>query len=405
MMAEPTGAKTFADLITDVARFAGLAYYGVNGDEEAMIPVDRHDLFTCKQIVNEGIRRFIGDAPKEGWRWQRRKCYVKLKTAVSGTASGGTSTTLVDSTYADTYDDDYFNDCIIEVIAGTGRGESALVTDFTGLTCTFTFSGGLSGGSTPDSTSEFVVGHRYILPQDFGGDVGGPIRYVRDSDRGIKIEWTSYAEIAAMRENVAHTSYPYLAAVQPFDTRRWELTIYPDALAADTLEFPYLKYFDELDIYTGTASAAGATSITDSGLAYEFADDYFNDWIITVISGTGKGGYATVSDYTGSSGKFDFTALSNAVTPDTTTRYKVEPTSKLHPAGPAFDTFIRSACLAQTEQELEDVFGGWEERYQTIDLFKAHEKDRRSAPRKLGKMTNGKSSRVIERTWKDVTSS
>lgn len=401
-MAEPTGAKTFADLVTDVAKFAGLAYYGANTNEEAMLPVDRHDLFICKQIVNDGIRRFIGDAPQNGWRWQRRIHYQNLIPVVSGAASSGSSTTLVDSTYADDYADDYFNGCIIEITGGTGQGEHALITDFTGLTCTFTFSS-LSGGSTPDSTSEFVIGHRYILPQDFGGDIEGQINYLRDSNHGLKIDWTIAAEIEALRENGSHSGYPFLAAVEPYGDRRWELSLYPDPQAADTIKFPYLKYFDDLDLYTGTATAGGATSITDSSLAYEFADDYFNDWIITVISGTGKGGYATVSDYTGSTGKFDFTALSNAQTPDTTSRYKVAPSSNLHPAGPAFDTFIRSACLAQTEQELEDVFGGWENRYQSTDLFKAYEKDARSAPRKLGKMTNGKSSHVIERTWEDVT--
>lgn len=402
-MAEPIGSKTFADLVTSVARFAGLAYYGANGDEEAMVPIDRHDRIVCQRIVNDGIRRFIGDAPPNGWRWQQRIHYPKLVVKIGGTASSGSATTLVDSTYAGDYADDYFNDCIIEVIAGTGRGEDALVTDFTGASATFTFST-LSGGSTPDSTSEFVVGHRYILPQDFGGDIEGPIRYIRDSNRGRRIDWAHYAELAILRENVAHTGYPYLAAIKPYGDRRWEINVYPDSQTVEVLEFPYLKYFNEMELTSGTATTGGATSIIDTVLGDEFVNDYFNDGILTVINGPGKGGFATITDYVQSTRTLSFSGgLNNGITLTTDSIYVVEKDLRLHPAGLAFDTFVESACLAEAEQQLEDVYGGWTERYKGEDIYKAYNKDGRAAPRKLGKLTNGKSARVITRVWEDVT--
>lgn len=401
-MSEPIGAKTFADLVASVARFAGLAYYGTNGDEEAMVPTDRHDRIICQDIVNDGIKRFIGDAPASGWRWQQRINYTTLKVKTSGTASSGSATTLVDSTYAGTYADDYYNDCIIEITGGTGIGENALVTDFTGTTCTFTFSA-LSGGTTPDSTTEFVVGHRYILPQDFGGDIMGPPRYIRDSNRGRRIEWAHYAEIAVLRENAAHTGYPYLAAIKPYGDRRWELSVYPDSQTVEVVEFPYLKYFNEMELISGTATSGGATTLLDTGIGTEFADDYFNDAILSVISGTGKGATATVTDYVRATNTFTFTALSTGDTPDNTSVYVVEKDSRLHPAGPAFDTFIEAACLAEAEQVLEDVNAGWGTKYENSDLYKAYKKDARSAPRKLGKLTNGKSARTIGRQYEDVT--
>ena len=402
-MTEPVGSKTFSDLVLKVAEFAGLSYYGVNGDEEAMIPVDRHDLFRCKRLVNDAIRMFIADAPKEGWRWQRRIMYPKLQTVIRGTASSGSSTTLVDSTYAGVYSEGAYIGCIIEVIAGTGRGEHALVTGFTAVSCTFTFSA-LSGGSTPGSDSEYVVGHRYILDQDFGGEADGKIRYIRNSNRGRRIDWTIASELAQLRENVAFTGYPYLAAVKPYGDRRWEIGFYPDPQTTDTLEFPYTKYFSDLDILAGIATAAAAAYITDDNLANLYADDYFVGWTITVISGTGKGGSATIDDYTGASGKIEWdTALSNGITPDTTSIYTLELTTQLHPAGYIFDHYIEVACLAKTEREMEDVYGGWVDEYQNIALLKAYEKDARSAPRKLGKMTNGLSSRVIQRLWEDRT--
>jgi hypothetical protein len=402
-MAEPIGSKTFKDLVTSVARFAGLAYYGASGDEEAMVPIDRHDRIVCQRIVNDGIRRFIGDAPPNGWRWQQRINYTTLKVKTEGTASSGSATTLVDSTYADVYADDYYNDCIIEIIGGKGIGEHALVTDFTGLTCTFTFSA-LSGGSTPDSTSEFVVGHRYILPQDFGGDISGPIRYIRDSNRGRRIDWAHYAEIAVLRENVAHTGYPYLAAIKPYGDRRWEINVYPDSQTDEVIEFPYLKYFNEMELTSGVATTGGATSIIDTVLADEFVNDYFVDGIITIISGIGKGGYATITDYVQSTKTVSFSGgLNNGVTTTDASIYVIEKDLRFHPAGHAFDTFIESACLAEAEQQLEDVFAGWGERYESKDIYKAYNKDGRAAPRKLGKMTNGKSARVIKRVWEDVT--
>lgn len=75
--------------------------------------------------------------------------------------------------------------------------------------------------------------------------------------------------------------------------------------------------------YTGTASAADATSITDSAIAGDYDDDYFNGYVLTITAGTGIDEYATVTDYTGATGKFDFAALSGGSTPDTTSQYRI----------------------------------------------------------------------------------
>jgi hypothetical protein len=308
---------------------------------------------------------------------------------------------LVDDSYAGSYSDEYYTGCILEITGGTGAGEHALITSFTGATCTFTFSA-LSGGTTPDSTTEFIVGHRYALPQDFGGDIEGPIRYLRDTNHGSHITWADWSKLAALRENVGHTSYPYLAAVQPYGDRRWELQVYPDPTSADVIYFPYLKYFNDMGLVTGTATTGGATSIVDTALSDEFTDDAFNGGIITILSGTGKGGYATITDYVQSTNTISFSGgFNNGITADTTSVYVIEKDSRLHPAGMAFDTFIVSACLAQTEQVLEDVYGGWSERYNS-DLYRAKQKDNRSVPKTLGKMRLPTAA-PPERIRKDVT--
>lgn len=73
----------------------------------------------------------------------------------------------------------------------------------------------------------------------------------------------------------------------------------------------------------GTATAGTAASLTDSSLEDDYVDDYFNGWVIEILSGTGAGEWAVVTDYTGATGKFDFTALSGGSTPDTTSVYSV----------------------------------------------------------------------------------
>lgn len=57
---------------------------------------------------------------------------------------------------------------------------------------------------------------------------------------------------------------------------------------------------------TGTADAADATSITDLTLASTYdSDDDLNDWWCYILTGTGAGSYAQITDYTGATGKCD----------------------------------------------------------------------------------------------------
>ncbi len=406
-MAEPAGAKTVGSLVLEIAELIGIAYYGDNGQEEALVPINEHDLNVCKKIVNNGIRQFISDAPKEGWRWQRRLMQVTLAIETTGTATSGTSTTLVDSELAGTYANDYFKDCVIELIGGTGQGEFALVTGYTGSSGTFTFSGGLSESSTPDTTSEYAIGHRYKLPDNFGGTADGEISWIRGTNRGTPIAWVDESMLREVRETSLTTGYPSLAALRAFGRRQYELVVWPGPIAADTLEFPYTLYFDDLDIASGSATSGGATTLVDSSIANRYALDYFKDWTLTVISGTGKYGTATVTGYTGTSGTFAFSALSNSATPDSTSRYMVESEDSTHPAGFQFDNYVLIVCKAQAEAEQDDVVAGWTEKYNMLALPKAYDLNARLSPRKLGKNLNAPTFKNrwprYGRYWKDVT--
>ena len=410
-MAEPTSALGFYDLLLRIAEKAGMAYYGSDGQGKAIVPVDAFNLDKAKRIVNDGFRKFVASSPVRGWHWQERIAKIALAAAESGTATSGSSTTLVDTTNRDE-DDDYFNDWILTITGGTGVGEYATVTDFDNGTNTITFSGGLSGSSTPDTTSTYRVEKVNLLPEDFNGEVDGPITFAAATNRGSHIEWVGEASIRSNRADFITTGYTLRAAVRPYQptagvlgsTRRWELIVDPAPVAADTLEFPYTSHFNDMDCETGTATAGAADSLSDSTRGE--ADDYFLGWILTIIAGTGFGQTDTNTDYTGSTGKFDFTALSGGSTPTISSVYYVEPAANLHPAGFKFDDAVLAACYAQAEEDIEEMNEGKVEKFYQVDLLFAHKTDGLSRPRKL--RPRHQHSRYgwmggYHRTWRDVT--
>jgi len=75
--------------------------------------------------------------------------------------------------------------------------------------------------------------------------------------------------------------------------------------------------------YTGTASSGTAITLVDDSIEDTYDDDHFNGYVLTITAGTGLDEYATVTDYTGSSGTFTFAALSGGSTPDDTSEYRI----------------------------------------------------------------------------------
>ena len=342
-MAEPTSALSFYDLILRVAERAGMAYYGSDGQGKALVPIDAYNLDKCKRIVNDGIRLFTSNPPSGGWKWQERIASVVL-------------------------DPD-----------GTG-------------------------GDNIDSDPA-----RYILPQHFGGQVDGPITYAKLTNNAGLIDWVHPSTIDALRSNTITTSYPYLAGTRPYRssaspglaaTRSWELIVWPNPVAADTLQFPYTVYFDDMDLEAGIATNGGATTLVDS--TRDEADDYFNTWVLEVVAGAGKGETATITDYASSTGTFTFTALSGGTTPDNTSVYFVQPAVNLHPAGVPFDHAIIAACKAEMELQVEQINEGLYELFVKLHLPNAHRIDGLSALRKVGNMY-GNVADLRERTWDDIT--
>ena len=431
-MSEPTGFLTFESLVTRVAVEAGIASHGSSGQERANVPTDPHDLDKCKEVVNDGIRMFISDAPANGWRWMRRIASVTMTaTRITGTADSTSTTTLVDLILATTYDaDDDLKGYYIYVLTGTGAGSYAVLTGYTALTGTCTVaewldSNGNTGGTTPAADDTFAITpvetvegdiSRYPLPENFGGDAAGRIEYASSTNHASIIDWCDESYIRSRRSVSVITGYPRHAAIRPLEPvtssssakRRFEIIFDPQPVSADTVEFPYTLHFNDLQLEAGEASSvSGTTGLLDDDLDNLYPDDYFLGWRIKIVSGTGRNATAIVDNYTGGTAQFDVVNWldvnggTSVADPAANSVYVVEPANNLHPAGYRFDEHILAACMAKAELEFEDITASYVEQYHKKSLSGAYRIDARSAPRQLGSM-NLRERRVRERMWNNI---
>lgn len=254
MATEATSALTFRDLLIEVSRFIGLAYYGSDGTGVAQVPVDAHDLDECKRHVNNGIRMFVHDAPQpNGWRWTRPTASV----TIWGTISAMTGKTLVSSGYMPaegstllTANQDSFYETMEEKpIVVTGAG-TFTVSEYVSATQIRVY-GDASAIGVAGSTFSFTADGNYTLPATFGGQYMGQITYTAETNQGISLDWVDESRIRQWREDITdETGDPYWAAVRPMTSqstrRRWELMFYPKPDEIMVVEFPYILHFDRL---------------------------------------------------------------------------------------------------------------------------------------------------------------
>lgn len=413
-MSEPTSQLSMLGLATRIAKEAGTAYRGPSGTSRAMPPIDHDDLEDIKQVVRDGMSQFIADAPATGWQWRKRIMSVNISNVeITGTADSASATTIVDATLSTTYDaDDDLNGYWVYITGGTGVGSYAQITDYTTLTGTITVADwldqyGNAGGTDPGTGSTFTVTQyetvagdigRYPLAENFGGEISGRIGYYKDTDHNQKIEWVSESVIRSKRQADDSSGFPSMAAIRPLEPigstlgpkRRFELILWPFPCQADTLEFPYVVVSNRIDMETGVGDSASTTTIVDA--TRDEADDYFNGWRIDILDGTGRGSWALVTDYAGSTGTFTVAdwlkadGSAGGTDPAANSIYVVQPLNNLHPAGLKFDEAIKCACLSEAEQFFERINGGHIERYIQKALPKAYEADARSVMfTKIGK--------------------
>lgn len=179
----PTSALTFRDLVLEVSRYLGTASYGENGDGPVDIPTDAHDLTEAKRHVNNGIRKFIFDAPPAGWRWMRPTMQFELPDHESLPVNDN----------------------------GVIEANYELPANFHGMyTGAPTLMAGTNQGIRLEWTAEATI------------------RRLRENQ-------------------TANVGNPRFLAIRPKqDSRRWELMVWPAPHQDVTIEFPYEVHFDSL---------------------------------------------------------------------------------------------------------------------------------------------------------------
>lgn len=251
MSTESTSALTNSDLILEVARKMGVAYYGDNGDEVAQVPRDDHDLAECQRHVNNGIRMFIADAPVTGWRWTRPTASISIWPAVdvvaNQTVTGASydrdnDRTLITCNNPVFYDTMEEKDMVI-----TGHG-TATIREYVSATQVYVYG---SHAIAVAATFSIAADGDFTLPRNFAGTFTGEITFGAATNRAVAVQWCDEATIREMRENVSvQTGIPRYLAVAVFQPskgrRRYRLMSYPFPYQLFTMQFPYDLHFDSL---------------------------------------------------------------------------------------------------------------------------------------------------------------
>ena len=258
-MAEPTGVLTLEDLIIEVARSTGTAFYGTDGTQVAQVPSNVLDLDEATRHVNNGIRKFIADGPQpEGWRWTRPVGVFDIwgTDAVSASITVTAVFDAIDTVYTASQAT-FFETMEQKAISVTGELD-VFLDEF--VSTTVMRHSNEDTSFVGSKTFTITTDGNYTLPLTFGGAFRGMITFVAATNQSTPIKWTSEGHIRRLRENrTVDTGDPRLAAVRPFNLRhtptnarprRWELLLYPTPDEDDQVEFPFDLYFNDLTSVT-----------------------------------------------------------------------------------------------------------------------------------------------------------
>lgn len=254
MSAEPTSALTNERLIVAVAKKMGVAFYGDNGDEEAQIPDDDHDLAECQEHVNNAIRMFISDAPTHGWRWTRPIGTITLwpdvAVAAAVTVSAAAYNAAEDYTPLTASAATFYESMEEKEIVVTGQG-TFRIKRYVSTTQVYVYGSHYFSGT---ATFSIASNGNYTLPRTFAGTHSGNATFAAGTNRGMGLSWVDDSVIRGLRENEDEsTGTPIMLALRVFvpqesatQRRRYELMAFPEPSEVFVVQFPYDLHFDEL---------------------------------------------------------------------------------------------------------------------------------------------------------------
>ncbi len=164
----------------------------------------------------------------------------------SGTAQGGSGTTIQLQASGPSAVDDFYNNAYVVIIDGTGAGQARFITDYVGSTKTATVDTWITN---PSSDSVYVIKPFYSLPG---------------------------------------ASAPTAAQVAD--------AVWDEPVADHQTEGSYGSHIGYSVLHEGEAQAGGASSITLDATGSSSTDDTYNFNIIRIVDGTGAGQSRQISD-------------------------------------------------------------------------------------------------------------
>lgn len=277
-MSDPTLALTYDDYRIRVAEYLGVAYLGSAGDQAAQLPTDVHDLDLVSRLVNDGYRRFIGE--NERWNFLNVPLSIHFVQQYSGTASGGGTTSLVNSSIAGTYADNFFSGFVLRVTHVNGNVDVYTVSGYTGSSGTFAFTAGTAVAASDTyelAASTAVEGQnfRYYLPDDFYGLLLDPFTYGVGGPR-IQINPIDEGRIRELFTGANTSGTPSVVAFRAINTtvtttsKRWEALFWPKPSGTDTIYATYKRFPNKLS--TGTDRSIAGYQHDDTIMAAIIAE-------------------------------------------------------------------------------------------------------------------------------------
>jgi hypothetical protein len=404
---EPNAALTYGDLILTTAEQLGVAYFGSAGTGVAQVPLDAYELDRVKRFVQDGLRMFMADAPPNGWRWQTPLAQVTLwpemgiamppasaGPTVSAVFGGGVTTVTATTPYFDASmvgavlsvrDTGLFT--IASVLSDlqvtlTGNkvwqnSHTFLVASTTGQpTMTIAYGGSnvstitASAGSTFYQSSEgkLIYALDMTSPATIRTYLTDTTVQITDTGGALATAWGATARVFNL------SSQGVYALPQTFGGEtRGEITY----LAGSNRGVP-INWTHELEI---RRLRENWNSV--SGNPYYAAvrlSPQFRRWELMIYPNTG-GIYVVEFPYII---YFD----------------KIVNLTDVHPAGFAHDETVKAACLAQAELQGEDMAAGRMSYYREIALPNSYRIDSRQAPRRLGYVSDARSTTVALRDFR-----
>ncbi|MBU1621894.1 MAG: hypothetical protein KKF27_20815 [Gammaproteobacteria bacterium] len=223
----------------------------------------------------------------------RRKIDVRLRTILGAvtatrTATGGSTTTVVDS--ARTESDDYWNNCWLFIVSTSDglapQGEEMQVTDYSGSTDTFTVAPAFSAAVGNTDTYEV---RRYYPASAIHAAINEAI----EEAQNVFPNYTE-DETLVVKSDINEFTLP--------------------STISDILNVDMLVYKVESQ---GTATSGAATSLTDTGKSWTV--DALIGMYVTIYDGTGAGQLRAITDNTATA----ITVATWTTNPDSTSQYKI----------------------------------------------------------------------------------